>query len=72
MSPELAKLIAAVRSEGFPALADEMTANEHNAHRYVAMRHCYLDDNGCLTPAFIAEYDEGADKFVHRYEESKN
>lgn len=72
MSPELAKLIAAVRSEGFPALAEEITRNEHDAHRYAAMRHCYLHDNRCLTAAFMREYDESADKFVHRYERERN
>ena len=66
MTPALATIVAALRAEGFTALADEITTHDHFAHRYVAMRFCYLKD--CGADERVAEYDEGADKFVHRYE----
>jgi len=66
MTPALATIVAALRAEGFTALADEITINEHHAHRYVAMRFCYLKD--CGADERVDDYDKGADQFVHRYE----
>lgn len=72
MSPSLAALVAALRKEGFPALADEISINEHNSHRYIAMRWAYTEDTRSDWLITFPEYDTAADKCVHRYEQGKN